>query len=123
VSHVSSEPNIARQTAQVGNRRRERRFCPKGGAKVRCYGNPLGLGPNIAASFLDISETGARLILKTSVTPGQEVAICLEGISGNLLKRVAEVVWVVPTADGAFCVGARLQKALPYTSIHDLSKL
>jgi hypothetical protein len=90
---------------------------------VRCYGNALGIGVNLAVSLLDLSETGVRLVLNTEVKPGQEVTVYLEGLVMGQWQQVATVEWVVPTASGQFCVGVRFQKALPYTALTRLSRL
>src|SRR5256885_2178544 len=46
------------------NRRANPRRAPKGSTRVTCRRGSLGLGPNLALSLLDVSETGARLLVK-----------------------------------------------------------
>ena len=83
----------------------------------------MGLGPNIASSLLDLSERGARLLLKAKVVVGQEVEIHLGGQSNAPVKQVAQVVWVVPAEGGHFCVGCNFQKSLPYAALSSLARL
>ena len=45
------------QTEQK-NRRAANRRQPRGGSKIVCAAGKYGLGPNVAVSVLDVSETG-----------------------------------------------------------------
>lgn len=105
------------------NLRRSRRHAPKGSTKVCCYGNALGLGVNIAVSLLDLSETGIRLVMKAGVVAGQAVAVNIQGPSGTVFKQVGTVIWVLPTSDDRLCVGIGFEKAIPYASLHTLSRI
>lgn len=103
------------------NKRRSRRQAPKGSTKVRAYRNAMGLGPNIAAGVLDLSETGVRLLLKEELTKGKEFEVVLESVSKSI-KVIAEVMWTVPTADGQFCTGARFGKTLSFADLSHVSR-
>jgi hypothetical protein len=91
--------------------------------KLRAFRSALGLGANIGVSVLDISETGARLVLKEALPVGHTFEITLEPASCKPLKTPATVVWCVPAADGTFCVGARFQKNISYSDLTLLSRL
>ena len=105
------------------NKRLSRRNPARGTTRLRVYRNTMGLGPNIASTLLDLSETGLRVVLTEAATVGQQVEVNLESAaSGRTIKMPAEVVWVVPGADGAFVVGLRLQKALAYSDLMALTK-
>jgi PilZ domain len=105
------------------NKRLSRRNPVKTSTRLRVYRNAMGLGPNIASSLLDLSETGLRAILKEAVTVGQQVEVNLESAaSGRTLKAMAGVIWVVPGADGTFVAGLRLQKAISYGDLLALAK-
>jgi hypothetical protein len=105
------------------NQRRSRRQPPKGSTKARVTRNALGLGPNIAVTVLDLSETGVRLLLKEELADGQEFEVTLEGAAvGRPVKAVAQVVWCVATADGQFCIGASFPKPITYASLQALSR-
>ena len=83
----------------------------------------MGLGPNIASSLLDLSETGLRVILNEAATVGQEVEVNLESAAtGRALKTTARVVWVVPGTDGTFVVGLRMQKSISFIDLQALTK-
>jgi hypothetical protein len=117
---MSQNESPPAQTAPRPNLRRSRRQAPKGGTKVRAFRNSMGLGPNIAVSLLDVSETGIRMVLKEALPKDREFEIALEGASVQPVKTFAYVVWCVPTADGQFCVGAHFKKPL---TMRDLSVL
>src|ERR1700722_14552775 len=95
------------------NMRRSRRQSPKRSTRLKAFRNPMGLGPNIAVSVLDLSEGGIRLILKESLAPKAEFEINLETSGSRPVKAIAQVVWSLPLADGNFCIGASFQKDLP----------
>jgi hypothetical protein len=101
--------------APAANRRSSTRRKPKASTKVQCIANPMGLGPNVAVSVLDVSETGIRLVLKSALAVGQEIEIGLEGAADRKPTKVgARVIWCAALADGNFCTGARFHKPLPY---------
>jgi hypothetical protein len=89
------------------------RFVPHVRSKVTCYTGPCGLGMNVARALLDVSQTGARLLVTQELTAGREVEVGLLG-AGQTRRtiRAAHVVWCVATAEGGFCVGLRFQKPL-----------
>lgn len=96
---------------------RERRLSPrraaKGVLKAVCRQGTLEIGPNLALSVLDLSETGARLVVNEALEPGRRVYVNLEGALGDRpILRGGSVVWSLPTADGAFCVGVQFHKPL-----------
>ena len=105
--------------SQPGTQQRNRRIAsrqkPKGSTKVTCHKGLLGLGPNLAVSLLDLSETGVRLVVKSALEKGQEIEIGLLGLNHpRPIKLPAVVAWSVPAADGTYCLGARFQKRLTY---------
>ena len=119
----AATPDPIKPAPKKPNKRLSRRSGAKSTARVRVYRTPLGLGPNIASSLLDLSETGLRVVLKEAAVVGQEVEVNLESAAtGRTLKSSATVMWVVPAADSAFVVGLRLQKSLSYADLMALSK-
>ncbi len=107
--------------------RRQRRTAPrrnpKGSTKAVCRKGGLGLGPNIARAVLDVSEGGARMLVKEALQAGDEVEISLSSLSTlHDVVRVGEVVWAVPAADGSCCVGVQFHKRLDYSLLLDLSR-
>ncbi len=106
------------QEKPAKNRRIFPRRTPKRKPKLCCYKGALDLGANLALSLLDVSESGVRLILKSALDPGQEVNLAFEGIAHQKpLKANGRIVWCIPTQDGKFCAGIRLDKYLPYQEI------
>ncbi len=103
------------------NRRTARRRAPKRSVQFVCYANAMGLGPNLALSLLDVSETGARATVTVPLTPPVEIEVNLGGINSRRpFKVIAEVVWCVPEADGTFQVGLKFQRYLTYEDLQDL---
>lgn len=104
------------------NRRLIKRRAPKRSTKVTCRKGALGLGPNLALSLLDVSETGVRLVVKEDFKVRQEVEITLLGIGHQRpLQLMGEVTWCVATADGNHCVGVKFQRFLSYTDLQQLT--
>jgi len=81
----------------------------------------MGLGPNVALKLLDVSEAGARLIVKVPLPEHIEIEVNLCGIGHRRpVKTIAEVIWCVPAAGGTYQVGL---KFLRYLTYHDLQEL
>lgn len=98
------------------NRRAGRRRRAKQSTKAICIKGALGLGRNIATSTLDVSEVGARLIVKEELKPGQDVEITLQGLAIPCpIKRTGRVVWCEAKKDGDYLIGVQFDKFLPYT--------
>ena len=115
--------NVSERTAKR-NRRVSPRRSPKGATRVSCRRGCLGLGPNIAVTLLDVSETGARLIVKGALIPGQEIELGL--LAPGCVREYSvpgEVVWSVETASGAHCIGVQFEKRLSYSAVQDVGRL
>jgi hypothetical protein len=109
---------------QTANRRSSRRRPPKGSTKTRCYRGPMGLGANLALSALDVSESGAALIVKAAFKQGEEVEVNLEGIIHRRpIKKMGVVVWCMPTSENRFLIGVKFQGALRYADLNDLTRM
>jgi len=107
----------------ANNRRNSRRQAARGSTRIRAFRNALGLGPNIAVSVLDLSESGVRLLVKEDLPVGRELEVRIESSTFSGPKAVlARVIWCVATADGAFCVGARFDKPLPHRDLVALAR-
>jgi hypothetical protein len=107
----------------VKNRRLTPRRRAKNSSRVTCIKGALGLGANLGVKLLDVSETGARLVVKEALNPGQEVELNLEAPGGGRPVRLpAEVIWSVPTADGQHCVGTSFHKRLSYADLQHLGQ-
>jgi hypothetical protein len=90
--------------------------------KVHCRKGTLGLGPNVAVAFLDVSEGGVRLLVKAPLEPGDEVEVALHGYGlPEAIVRVAHVTWALPVDDGQHAVGLRFQKRIPFRAVQTLA--
>jgi hypothetical protein len=104
------------------NRRVSRRWQLRNDAKVECR-KGLGMGPNLVLSSLDISETGARVLLREGLSLGQEVEVLLVGTGlGRPVKRLANVIWSVATDSGCHCTGLHFQKVLRFAEMQLLTR-
>jgi hypothetical protein len=103
--------------------RRSRRRAPKGSTRALVYPNAMGLGGNIGVRVLDVSETGARLLVKSALAPRQQFTIELEAPGARSLRLLATAVWCLEAADGNFVVGAEFQKLLCYLDLLRLAKV
>jgi hypothetical protein len=111
------------QTKSEVNRRAAARRPPRGGSKIICATGKYGLGPNVAVSVLDVSETGIRLVVKTALTAGSEIEVGLASpVDRRPTSMPAEIIWCVPLADGKFCVGARFARPLKYALLQAFSR-
>jgi hypothetical protein len=92
--------------------------------RITCRKGCLGLGPNIALSLLDLSETGARLLVTESLAEKEEVELTLiaPGLTREV-KHLGRVIWALTTAEGHYCIGIQFEKRLNYGTLTDLSRL
>ena len=110
------------QVEYGANRRASRRRPPKGSTKVRCFRGPMGLGADLAVFALNVSETGASLVLKEPFKNGEELEVVLESIvQRRPIRKKAGVVWCIATAEGRWCVGVKFQAPLRYAELNDLA--
>jgi hypothetical protein len=83
----------------------------------------IGLGPDLALALLDLSENGARLAVKESLQPGEEVELNLEGIwHRRPLRLMGNVTWCAPGAGDRLEAGIRFPKRLPYADLSQLAE-
>lgn len=101
--------------AKQKNRRRSPRRKPRTSVKVQCRKGTHGLGPNVAVSLLDISDSGIRVVLKQELTNRDEVEIMIvaHGVLGTI-KRHGYVRWQLKLENGLFCAGIEFQKSIKY---------
>ena len=102
----------------VRDRRRTRRYAPKGGMQVTCRKGAPGLGANLALSVLDVSEGGTRLVLGEPLEPGQEVEVILQPAGyAKGFKASGRVVWCVEVAAGGHAAGVAFDQRLKYVAL------
>jgi hypothetical protein len=113
------EESPPRRTA---NRRACRRVSMRESIQVECRRGSLGLGRDLTAHPLDLSETGVQLVLRAPLAPGEEADVLLTGSGlARPLKRLARVVWCLPT-EGGHVVGLRFDKPLSYADLTTLAR-
>jgi hypothetical protein len=104
------------------NRRACRRQRPKRTTKLVCRMGRTGMGPNLAHAMLDVSESGARILATAPLAVGSVVEVSLEALwLRQPLRREAEVVWCVATADGRHAAGLQFEKLLSYAEFQSLA--
>ena len=114
---VGDKPIIAARA----NRRASRRLSPRGQVRIECRKGTHGLGQNIAVQVLDLSETGVRLVVKSRLERGGEVEVIIGAASFTAaIKRIARVVWAIPTENERQAVGLNFSPPLDYPSFQRL---
>jgi hypothetical protein len=105
------------------DRRASRRRTPRGCVRIECRKGAYGLGRNIGKQFLDLSETGVRLLVSVELKAGDEAEIIITGV-GSLkqLKRIGKVVWSFQTGED-YCIGLRFDKPLAYMHQQQMASL
>jgi hypothetical protein len=104
------------------DRRRYRRVGVNDQTVIECRRDKFGLGLDLVASALNVSETGIRIVLTTLVMKGQEVDIVLKnpGLSWPVRRR-ARVVWSLPLAEGRWWTGLHFERSLPAVLVRFLA--
>jgi hypothetical protein len=110
------------KASKPANRRSSQRKTPRRSVRIECRKGALGLGPNIACGFLDVSEGGVRMIVKEELEVGGEAEVILSshGIK-DAIKRVANVCWLVTLEGGQHAVGLHFQKLIAYRDVQLLA--
>jgi len=109
------------QPKKQQNRRRAIRGPTRSNVRIQCRQGAWGFGPNIGICTLDVSDTGARLVVSKSLEPKSEVEIIIEGygLKGNI-KRLGTIRWQVAMDTGEYCVGIEFQRPLPHRDWHSI---
>jgi hypothetical protein len=104
------------------NRRRSQRRPARKTVKLQCRAGAHGLGPNLCAEVLDISDTGVRLIITRPLHLAEEVEIFIDGYGMKAsIKRLGNIRWQVELKTGLFGVGIQFQKNLDYRDWQNLT--
>jgi hypothetical protein len=113
---------MANSSQQAAERRASWRRELRSDARVECRKGMMGLGPNLVRAFLDLSETGIRLVVSTPLNQGQIVEVVVGGTGVTAVKRLANVVWTLPAVTGGSGVGLRFQEPLPFAVTQQLTR-
>ncbi len=103
-------------------RRVARRWARHKVTAVTCLRGVMGLGPNLAVALLDVSTTGARLVLKEALPRGEEVELNLS-CTGRMrdVKTQGEVMWSIPAEGGGHVTGVQFNRNLPHADLLDVA--
>jgi hypothetical protein len=109
-------------SSSPSNRRRARRSQPRRTVRIVCRKGTLGLGQDLVAAVIDLSQTGAGLILRETIPLGQEAQLEILGSAmGRPIKVIADVVWCCADSDGRFRAGLHFRKPLEYSAWQTLT--
>lgn len=113
-------PNLAE--TKRSNRRVAPRSKPRGYVKLECRKGSFGFGANLATVLMDVSETGARIVINQELPAKQEVEIMFTGYGmSRTVKRLANLRWQLKLEDGKFCIGVEFDKRLEYRDLQTLA--
>jgi PilZ domain-containing protein len=104
------------------NRRSGLRRPLQSSIRVECRKGSTGLGPNLTQAFLDLSQSGIRLVVRSPFRKGEEAEVLIVGNGIHPLKRIADVAWSVPTEDGYYVVGLHFHRALSYAEVQGIAR-
>jgi len=83
----------------------------------------MGLGVNLAVSAVEVSETGACLVVKAPFDQGEEIEVNLEGmVHRRPIRKMARVVWCVSAGPERWRVGVQFQGSLRYAELNVLTR-
>jgi PAS domain S-box-containing protein len=99
--------------APLFDTRSEPRHAPAAEVGVECRQTKDGLGPNVAQGLLNLSPSGACVLVSAALEPGQQVEVTLssQGRAGPL-RVSAEVTWTQPEDEGRHRAGLRFLRRL-----------
>jgi hypothetical protein len=99
-------------------RRRGERLRPANSeARVACQRGELFLGPNVATSLVDVSESGLGIRTRELLVIGERVSVSLDGIGTSIVQRLGRVAWCAPADGGGFRAGVELDAPLEYAEL------
>jgi hypothetical protein len=84
----------------------------------------MGLGANLAVSAVEVSETGACVVVTAPFANGEEMEVKLESVvQRRPVRKMAKVVWCVSAGPDRWRVGVQFQGSLRYADLNDLTRL
>jgi hypothetical protein len=90
--------------------------------RVTCQKKGTEAGTGIVTAALDLSETGARLLVPMRLEPGEEIVLGIEGPAYETpLKLPGVVVWSIEVARGRYAVGVRLESQIGGDAVEQLT--
>src|SRR5690349_13662437 len=87
-------------------RRLSRRFPPRPTTRTTCHRGTLRIGRDLVRAVLDLSETGACLLLGEEVARGEPVELGLQAAAwGQEVRVPGMVMWAVAEPEGTCRAG------------------
>jgi hypothetical protein len=87
-----------------------------------CQRGELFLGPNVAESLVDASESGLGLVVRDALAAGERVGLSVEAIGHPVpIQRLGRVAWCSAAGDGLFRAGVELDTPLEYAELMSIS--
>lgn len=107
---------------ETAERRIVRRRPLKKGVGLTVRKGTMGLGPNLAAGGVELSDDGMQVKVKSELKEGDEVEIGLVGIGRSKpMTLIADVRWCRPDDEGdLFLLGIKFRRRLLYADISQL---
>jgi len=110
------------QSSEI-NRRSSKRMAARTSVAIEIRKGAMGLGANLAGQFLDISEGGVRVVLKSELPKQTEVEITLSGHGiRKPIKRMAKVCWAMKLESGQFVMGFLFDKRIPFQEVANFAR-
>ncbi len=120
---MADENQVPSSQSSENNRRATRRGNARTSVAIEVRKGTTGLGANLAAQFVDISEGGVRVILGAQLPLNSSIEIVLTGHGiRKPIKRVAEVRWIETLDAGRFLAGLRFDKPLTHQDAVNFAK-
>jgi len=83
----------------------------------------MGLGPDLGAGLIDVSEDGVCVHLKAPLPTGAEAEVTFQRVGSHRpVKVMADVRWCVTDPDGGCRAGLMLRHRMLYTELMDLTR-
>ena len=83
----------------------------------------MGLGANLAVSVVEVSETGACVVVNALFAVGEEMEVTLESVVHRRpIRKMARVVRCESAGPDRWRVGVQFQGALRYSDLNDLAR-
>ena len=102
-------------------RRLLRRKPLKAGVTVTLRKGALGLGPNLTAGGVTLSDEGISLRVIAELAKADEDEISLTGVGRSKpMKLMADIRWCKAGDEETFVVGAKLRKRIAYVELAGL---
>ena len=90
--------------------------------KVECHKGAAGSSTNIGEALIDVSEKGAKVIVKEAVDQGRTVELRMYPRGENKpIVMLGKVVRCEPMDNGSFSLGVKFEKHIQFTDLRRLT--